>query len=369
MLTANLSGSLATAIAVLCAAIILVCLTGYTAAQWLAGQKFLSGAFGLPGYVSLAIFALLIVAYSAIGGFRGSIYTDTLQAIIRIVGTLIAITAVSWYALADLPGFWANINRAGQDFLTPFPGGTFVSVAGFVLGFAAAAIGFGLGQPQIVSRYLAGKSPEETRAAWPIYIVFVQSTWIAMTLFGMILRGVMPGIADPEAGLSVFFQSNINAIATGIIVADVFATIAATSNGLLVAMAQAVIYDLAPRVWITRQLRIPLGFMTLIVGLITMAVSAVIQGTVVSLALSSVSLMGAGLAAAVIIKVLNWRHTSISLLSAIVTGIISAVCWKFLGLGSSFNEAGTGILVALAVNYFVVMINRTVVTVPRRASS
>lgn len=60
-----------------------------------------------------------------------------------------------------------------------------------------------------------------------------------MTLFGVLLRGVMPGISDPEAGLSVFFTSNLGPIVTGI-VADIFATIAATSNSLLVAMVQAV---------------------------------------------------------------------------------------------------------------------------------
>ena len=190
-----------------------------------------------------------------------------------------------------------------------------------------------------------------------------------MTLFGLLLRGVMPSIADPEAGLSIFFETNINAVATGIIVADVFATIAATSNGLLIAMAQSILYDLVPPLSGGRRVLLPLGATTLIVGLITMAVSAIIQGSVVSLALSSVSLMGAGLAAAVMIKVLNWRHTASSLLLAIAAGISSAVFWKYLGYGSTFNEAGTGILVALSVNYIVARLHGPVVSTRRRASS
>src|SRR5262249_49982496 len=199
------------------------------------------------------------------------------------------------------------IGLAGTDFLSLFPGG-FAITAGFVFGFAAAAIGFGLGQPQIVTRYLAGSSPEETRSAWWIYMGFVQFTWIAMTVFGVILRGVMPGLSDPETGLSVFFHTHIGALLTGIIVADVFATIASTSNGLLVSMAQSVKHDLLPRLSTKGTLKAPLWLLILVVGAITMMISVAIEGTVFTVALASVSLMGAGLGAAVTIKVLGWRH-------------------------------------------------------------
>lgn len=348
MLKSGLSGRLAEVVSTLSAIVIVVCLAGYTSAQWLAGQKFLAGAFRLPDYMALVLFALLIIAYSCLGGFRGSVYTDTLQAVIRIVGTIIALVAVAFSASSE-PAFAQNIAAAGADFLNPFPGG-FAAGFGFVVGFAAAAIGFGLGQPQIISRYLAGSSPEETRSAKWIYISFVQATWIAMTVFGILLRGVMPGLADPEAGLSTFFQNNINAVATGIIVADVFATIASTSNGLLIAMAQAVTHDFLPKAVGQHRPRIPFAVTTLLVGALTMVVSLFIHGTVVSLALSSVSLMGAGLAAAVMIKIMRWRHTAMSLACTICAGLASAVAWKYNGMGGYINEAGIGMVCGLAVN-------------------
>jgi Na+/proline symporter len=57
-----------------------------------AGQKFLEGASDYGGVASL--FAALIVIYTAVGGFRGSVYADTLQAMVRVIGTAIAIIAV-----------------------------------------------------------------------------------------------------------------------------------------------------------------------------------------------------------------------------------------------------------------------------------
>lgn len=349
MLTSGMTGPTAKLVAVLSALVIVVCLAGYTSAQWLAGQKFLAGAFGLHEYAALVLFAAVIVAYTSIGGFTGSVYTDTLQAVIRIVGTVLALATMVYFAVTNQSEFAHNISLAGKDFLNPFPGGTFTTIVGFVCGFAAAAVGFGLGQPQIVSRYLAGSSPAETGAAKWIYIGFVQFTWISMTGFGVLLRGVMPGIADPEMGLSLFFQSNVHAIATGIIVADVFATIASTSNGLLVAMTQAVLHDLLPRST-ARISQIKFGVASLGIGIATMALSMVLHGTVLSLALSSVSLMGAGLAAAVMIKVLGWPHSPASIATTICVGLIAAIVWKMIGFGAIFNEAGIGIAFGILAN-------------------
>jgi sodium/proline symporter len=336
----------------LCAVLIVVCLAGYTAAQWLAGEKFLAGAFGYSGTGALVLFAILIIAYSSIGGFRGSVYTDTLQAVIRIVGTLIALAAI-WHSANELPDFRHNIAAAGDQFLNPFGMGGPLAVIGFILGFAAAAVGFGLGQPQILTRYLAGKDPQETQDAKWIYIWFVQFTWIAMTVFGVALRGVMPGLEDPEAGLSTFFQSKVNAVATGIIVADVFATIASTSNGILISMAQSVKFDLLGQRRDIGFSRVPIWAITVFLGLITMLMTSVIEGSVVTLALSSVSLMGAGLAGAVMVKLLGWRHTAISLLCSVVTGVVAAIVWKLAGLSSLINESGVGMAFALLANWLV----------------
>lgn len=56
------------------------------------------------------------------------------------------------------------------------------------------------GRPDEVEKRTNRVAPRETQSAWWIYNGFVQSTWIAMTVFGIALRGVMPGIAEPEMG-------------------------------------------------------------------------------------------------------------------------------------------------------------------------
>jgi sodium/proline symporter len=343
----KISGRSRTILKLLCSVVILVCLGGYVSAQWVAGQKFLMGAFEFDGVTSLLAFGLVIIAYSGIGGFRGSIYADSFQAVIRLAGTAIALLAVGWVASKD-PLFWSRIESAGPSFLTLFPQGI-----GFVLGFAFAAFGFGLGQPQIITRFVAGASPEETKAAWWIYMSFVQFTWIAMTLFGVVLRGVMPSLSDPEAGLSIFFRQEMGPTLSGLIVADIFATISATSNSLLITMAQTVRHDLLDLLGRSRRLLNSPPATVALLGAATMAASLLLDESVFNLAITSVSLMGAGLAPVVMIRLLKLRCTGASLIASIVSGVAIAAGWKFGGMSGVMNESAPGICVGLVANYLI----------------
>ncbi|HVT34072.1 MAG TPA: hypothetical protein VHE37_00700 [Nevskiaceae bacterium] len=341
------TGARAGTLGLVCGVVVLLCLGGYISAQWLAGEKFLAGAFPVGSITALALFAALIVAYTSIGGFRGSVYVDSLQAVIRLGGTTLALAVMYGAVRAQPDAVHANLAQAGAGFTDLLPAGGWPQVAAFVAGFGAAALGFGLGQPHIVSRYLAGASPAETRSAWWIYMGFVQYTWMAMTLFGVALRGVMPQLADPEAGLSIFFATHAGSIAAGIIVADVFATISATANALLVAMAQVLACDLAPRL----RLRLSLGAGCVLLGALTMALSLLLQGSsVMCVALSSVSMMAAGIAPAVMVKVSGWRYSAESLLATVLTGIGAALAWRIAGFDAAINEAAPGLLAGLLAN-------------------
>ena len=338
--------------------IILGCLGGYVSAQWIAGEKFLSGAFGFEGYAALLLFAALIVGYTAIGEFRGSVYADSLQALVRIVGTAIALAAVIWVASEHQDQFYRNWAAAGPDFLDPFPQATLWGAIGFVIGFTAAALGFGLGQPQMITRYLAGASPNETRSAWWIYLGFVHLTWLSMTLFGMILRGVLPALDDPEMGLSIFFSSMTGPLLTGIIAADIFATIAATSNSLLVAMSQTVRFDVLARDAGDSARPALLWPYTLILGLATMAASAMLDSSVFALALTSAALLGAGLAPVMAARCLGWRLSGGIILTSIIAGFGTALIWNLTGLGSIVNEALPG----MAIGFLPLVFNKLATT-------
>lgn len=349
LITASLGSNQARKIRRLIAVIVIACLSGYTAAQWLAGEKFVTGAFGLPAEAALFIFAAIIVSYTVIGGFRGSVYTDSYQAVLRLLATTVALVAVFLVASRDYPAFKAQIEAAGPSFLMLFPDMSVGAAIAFVAGYAAAALGFGLGQPQVLTRYMSASSPEEAQKAKWIYIFFVQYTWIAMTVFGVVLRGVMPRLSDGETGLAAFFTAEMPPILTGIIIADIFATIAATANSLIVAMAQTARFDLVGSEG-SKSAAGSLVIPAIIVGIGTMALSYLIEGSVVTLALSSVAIMGAGLAPSVLAQLLDWRPGFVAIIFSIAVGTVVAVFWKVLGFDTTLNEALPGILAGLAIH-------------------
>ena len=349
LITANFSGRSARVVRAIIAVVVICCLGGYTAAQWLAGEKFVTGAFGLGPQVALIVFAAIIVAYTVIGGFRGSVYTDSYQAVLRLGATTLAGGALIAVALRAPEQTMHAIAAQGPQFLQAFPDMTAPAALGFVAGYAAAALGFGLGQPQVLTRYMSAASPDEVQGAKWIYIGFVQYTWIVMTLFGVLLRGVMPDLKDGETGLAAFFSAFMPPVLTGVIIADIFATIAATSNSLIVAMAQTLRHDLiggreGGKGW---GLLIP----TAIIGLATMALSLVIAGNVVTIALASVSILGAGLAPSVMARLLGWRHSPASIVASIAIGTGVAIAWKVAGFDGALNAAAPGMTAGLIVNY------------------
>lgn len=330
-------------------AILAFCLSGYTASQWLAGEKFMSGAFGWSGEAALVLFGLLIVGYSTIGGFRGSVYVDVVQAFFRIAGTIVALLSAMILALRKPDAFWANLPHGGAEFLQIFPNGVTSGLI-FALGFSFLSLGFGLGQPQIISRYMAGRDEMETQGAKWIYISFIQFTWLAMTLFGVVLRGVVPQMPDAEQGLSIFFRDQVGGVLAGIVFADVFATIASTSNGIIVAISQIIRLDMLNVNQRQRQKTTQNIFVTGAVGLSTVLIAVWLPSSVFELAVDSVAIIGAALAGPVAIKILGWPCHDRSILAAIVGGSCAAVLWKLSPLGSSFNEAGIGMVVGVLAN-------------------
>lgn len=336
-------------ISIISALILLVGLGSYTSAQWLAGQKFLNGAFGFSNEASLLLFAAVIISYSAIGGFRGSVLVDTFQAVLRLISTVILL-GLCGYSVMQEPQFAERIANAGDQFLQAFPQTSFVAVIGFVLGWAASAFGFSLSQPQIISRYYAASSPLEAKKAQWIYIGYVQFTWISMTVLGMAFRGLMPDLADPEASLSIFIQQYSIAIVGGIILADVFGVIASTANSLVLALAQSLKYDVIEQYY---SKRIALWPLVLVIGVASMLFANIFDGSVATLATKSAKYMGAGLAGPMMIKILKWRHSGLSLVSALLSGIMFSLMWAQFGYLELVNETLAGILAALGVNWVV----------------
>ena len=193
LLSSGIPGRGSVAIRQLAGLLIVVLIGAYTAAQFSAAAKTLNVFFDLNMNIGIIVSALAILAYCTTGGLRASLWTDVVQAIIML-GITTGMLTVAYIAAGGFSTIHQSLNAIDPS-LTKFTG-TFTAwtLVAFVLGYASAGFGFGMSQPQVLVRLLAGKSPEEARKAKWIYILFIQYTWHCMALFGMIARLLIPGI-------------------------------------------------------------------------------------------------------------------------------------------------------------------------------
>ena len=184
LLSSGIPGSGSLAIRRFAGLLIVVLIGAYTAAQFSAAAKTLNVFFDLDMNIGIIVSALAILAYCTTGGLRASLWTDVVQAIIMLA-IITGMLAVAYVAAGGVSAVHEGLYSIDPT-LTKFTG-TFTAwtLIAFVLGYASAGFGFGISQPQIMVRLLAGRSPEKVRKAKWIYIFFIQYTWICMALFGM----------------------------------------------------------------------------------------------------------------------------------------------------------------------------------------
>lgn len=231
-------------------------------------------------------------------------------------------------------------------------GKTPAALAVFVVGFAFAAFGFSLSQPQVTSRIIAGRDDAETRGARWIYILFLQWTWAGMCLVGMAARVVMPDLPDAERALPAMANAYFHPIFAGLVLAAMLAAIQSSLSALLVAIGSAVSVDIAraPKANALYYLSI-LG-----AGGLSVILATYSQATVFQASLFAATILAASIGAAVVIVVMRWKANSASLMSAMVLGVVCALTWRALGFDAMVSDALVGFLVALTMNAIVVAI-------------
>ncbi|GEA07516.1 hypothetical protein KUL42_22770 [Alteromonas sp. KUL42] len=321
---------------------VITLLSAYISSQWLAGAKIITGFVDIEPELAIVLFGGFVSAYCIVGKYRGSVYTDLYQGLLMLI-----VTTLSLYLVFSLD----NTIQTGLDdsFYSITGSMSAISVLVFVFGYLTASIGFGFGQLQVTSRYISAKDPVEAENARWIYILFLQYTWIGMTLFGVILRQKSFQVIDPEAALIPFFHENAGAILTGVAVAGIFAAIASTVDSIIISITN-LIKSKSTSFIKSHKFVEPLTIFS--IAIVTVGFSIQSNSSVFSIALISISMIGGVLAGPIIIRLYDFKHTDWSLFISIVTSCIGCIMWRVNGLSSIINEAVIGIGLSFVANYF-----------------
>ena len=231
-------------VAALSAFVIVLFFCGTMTAQFVGGANLFATVTGYSYETGLLLFGLVVVLYTAIGGFRAVALTDTCCALVMMAGIVLLLA----YVLDAGGGFgaiMAHIRAEHPAMLTPLSDGKMPLGLYFtqwiLVGICTIAL------PQSVVRGISYKDTHSLHRAMLIGTAVVGFMNIGVNFTGILAHGVLTGTPADYGGVDfVIPQAIVAALPSSLVGFAIIGPLAAsvsTISGLLIVAASAVIKD------------------------------------------------------------------------------------------------------------------------------
>ena len=310
-------------IGIVCAAMILFCFVFYISSQFQAAGNALTEVFGLSSVKAILMGAAIIIIYCLLGGFLAASVTDALQAGVMMLACILVPMATVQAAggMGEVMAVLKTQEPASFFSLT----GEAVGIAGIGVAMGLLGTGLGaLGQPQLLNRIMAVKSPAERRKAAAITI-----GWGIIIYSGLVCLAFAGRAAGVETGQEGLFfaaaKAYLPAVLAGIVTAAVLSAVMSTVDSLLLAAASAVSHDMGVT-YKDPQKALLFGRLAMVgVALIAVLMTLYLPKDIFSRVLFSWVALGAAFGPTILTKCLGWRVKGGFVFAAILAGFFTAV--------------------------------------------
>ncbi len=212
---------------------------GFVGSQLLAGGKLSASAFDLPLPLAVLGMALVVVLYTALGGIKAVILTDTVQWGILLGGLALVALPLGYSAVGGIEGLQRSLPPGHLDLFNISPG-TFLT-------WLVTIVPIWFVGMTLYQRIYAARDVRTAQRAW--YLAGLLE-WPCMAFLGVILgmfsRVLFPEV-EAEMGLPMLIRSILPIGATGLVLAAYFAAIMSTADSCLLASVGNVVSDLYHR--------------------------------------------------------------------------------------------------------------------------
>lgn len=343
-------------LSVIAALVIIVFFVPYTASGFAACGKLFASLFGVDYITAMIISAIVIVAYTTLGGFLAASTSDFMQSIVMSI----AIVVVLGYGTYMAGGFGSVAENAqsmaGYISLTHLHDaatGT-ASPYGALSIFSTMAWGLGyFGMPHILLRFMAIEDENKlklSRRIGSIWVVIAMAVAVSIGIIGNAMSkvGVIEQLQDPETiiiSIANLLSKHgvIAALLAGIIMAGILAATMSTADSQLLAASSSASQNIVKEVLFKKMSEKH----AMIIARVTVVVIAIIGMFIARNPENSVfqivSFAWAGFGAAfgpVVLFALFWKRTNMyGALAGMVSGGVMVFVWKFLvrPLGGAWN--------------------------------
>ena len=234
------------AVANISAVIIVVFFAAMMVAQFVGGAKLFEAVTGYSYIIGLALFGIVVIAYTTIGGFRGVAITDAICGIAMIVGIVVLAGGIL-SAGGGYENIMQNIASASPEMMDPFGGGQMPLGLYFTQWLLVGVFTFCL--PQSVVRCLGFKDEASLKHAMVSGTVIIGIMMICMTALGVLAKGVLPGTLADYGGsvdniIPTAIASTLPAWLAGIAIIGPIAASISTVSSLLISSTSSIVKDM-----------------------------------------------------------------------------------------------------------------------------
>lgn len=359
------------------AIIILVFFIPYTASGFKAVGTMFNSLFGFDYHVAMIVGALIIIAYTTMGGFLAVSTTDLVQSIFMSIALIIIV----FFGINKAGGLDVVVNNAkalpGYLNLTQGYDASTGTAGSFGIFPIVSTLAWGLGyfgMPHILLRFMGIRNEEELTLSRRIAFVWVVISMAVAIFIGVIgysvsLAGGIPVLTTSSESETVIIQlANLMsqngfffALFAGIILSGILAATMSTADSQLLAAASSVSQDLVQEfmgIKLSTRQQMKAARLTVIA---IAAIAVILAWNPNSSVFRVVSFAWAGFGAAFgpqMLLALFWRRSNKQgAIAGMVAGAAMVFIWKFLiapmGGWLAIYELLPAFLISLAANVIV----------------
>jgi sodium/proline symporter len=337
--------------------VILFFYTAYVAAQLVAAGKILHATFELPPVWGILIGTTVIVFYTLMGGFLAVAWTDLVQGLLMTF-VAVALPIVGVIAVGGPAALLEKLAPRGPDFLTLGAGQV---GSAFLFGAVVGGLswGFGyLGQPHLLTRYMAIRKTRELRKAGLIAMGWTLLSYWGAPMIGIVAVAVLgPDLADPDQVMPLLAKALVPGWIAGLMIAGATAAMMSTADSQLLVATSTLVEDIYVR--LVRP-QAPPGRLLLLSRIATVLIAVVALGLAL-MALQSSALIDTMIAYAwtglgssfgpALVLALWWKRTTFQgALAGMLGGMTATVAWKnSVTLAGFLDIKAAAFLISLAL--------------------
>ncbi len=231
---------------IVCAIVFLVCFTLYVASAFVAGANVFTSMFDIDKSLAMLIFAVILIIYTFLGGYKAVCWTDFFQGILMLIAVLTVPIII--VLTKDLDFSALNTAVTSADGTTyEFVKSVFAAPATEIASGLAWGLGY-FGMPHILVRFMAIKKPSMVKKSATVAIIWVVlalGAVIAIAIFGRVMIGEAL-LADGKQSM-VFVQlarDLFPAAVSGVLLSAIIAASMSTADSQLLVASSSFTSDI-----------------------------------------------------------------------------------------------------------------------------